>query len=428
MNRVFYQFLRHDLQFYIFLLVAFFMPLTKEYLPYLMFLWVFSGVLSVRKMEFNYTKFQWFLILIPAIFYFYHVIGMIYTSDFKSGLFDLEMKLSLLFAPVVILFLTDKVKQNTGLILKAFILGNIAALAICLFYAFDHSFITNDAGQLVFEPSYWPTERELSFVQLINHRYAHFSHSFLSLIHHPSYFSMYILCAACFLVYLYRKYDQRKQMMSVIMFSVLLLFLSVMIWFLGSRAGYLTFIALFAGISIFFMLKTKKYLISLGFIIFGFIVLTFFMSPQIKINIDEVVSQVEQNEELTSESDIRLWLWKSGFDIFKENYIFGVGTGDISDELNHRYQKYNLTLAEDHNYNAHNQYIETTLGLGIIGLLILLLWLIGIIAYAFKQKDFILFFLAIIIAINFMFESMLSTIAGVSFFAFYYSLLILRKK
>src|SRR6056297_2363482 len=106
------KFLRNDLQYYIFLLVAFFMPLTQEYLPYLMFLWVFSGVMAIRKVEFNYSKIQWLLILLPAIFYLFHVIGMIHTSDFQSGLFDLEMKLSLLFAPIVMLFLTDKVKQN----------------------------------------------------------------------------------------------------------------------------------------------------------------------------------------------------------------------------------------------------------------------------------------------------------------------------
>jgi len=81
-----YKFIRNDFQFYIFLLVAFFMTLTKVYLPYLMFLWVLSGVVSIRKTEFNYTKLQWILIFAPVIFYLYHVIGMIYTQVRKSAI------------------------------------------------------------------------------------------------------------------------------------------------------------------------------------------------------------------------------------------------------------------------------------------------------------------------------------------------------
>ena len=416
--------IKNDLQFYIFLLVAFFMPLTKEYLPYLMFLWVLSGVIAIRKVEFNFPRIQWLLILLPAIFYLFHVIGMIYTSDFHSGLFDLEMKLSLLFAPVVMLFLTDKVKQNINLVVKAFILGNLVALAICLLRALDHSFITNEVGKLVFEPSYWSGERDLTFFQLIMKRYSHFSYSFFSFIHHPSYFSMYVLFAICLIIFLYSKYQHKKSVKTILVLSLFLIFLTLMIWLLGSRAGYLAFAALFIGLSIFFMFKTKKFLVSLGVITTGFILMIVFMSPQLKKNFQEVVHQVENQQELSSDSDIRLWLWKSGMEVFQENYILGVGTGDTKLEMKKKYHENNLSIAEEKSYNLHNQYLESAIKLGVFGWLLLVFWLVSTLIYAITTKDFLLFFLVLIVSVHFMFESMMNSIAGVSFFMFFYSLLI----
>jgi len=420
----FKNFIRNDLQFYIFLLVAFFIPLTKEYLPYLMFLWVISGVVTIRKCDLHFSNFQWFLVLIPAVFYVAHVVGMLHTTDFQNGLFDLEMKLSLLFAPLVMVFLTDKVKQNINLVIKAFILGNLIALVICLLRAMDHSFITNEMGQLVFEPSYWSTEQDLTFFQLIMKRYSHFSYGFLSFIHHPSYFAMYVLFAASLIIFLYSKYQHKKSIRALMVLSLLLIFLTLMIWLLGSRAGYLAFIALFLALSLFFMFKTQKFLVSFGVITTGFILMIVFMSPQLKKNLQEVIHQVENKQELTSDSDIRLWLWKSGIEVFQENYVCGVGTGDIKHEMKDKYHQYNLSIAEEKSYNLHNQYLESALKLGVFGLLILSFWLVSTLIYAITTKNFLLFFFMLIVSVHFMFESMLNSIAGVSFFMFFYSLLI----
>jgi O-antigen ligase len=206
----------------------------------------------------------------------------------------------------------------------------------------------------------------------------------------------------------------------------MIIFLSLMIWFLGSRAGYLAFIALFLALSIFFMFKTRKFLVSFGAITIGFILIIVFMSPKLKKNFQEVVNQVKNQQELTSDSDIRLWLWKSGIEVFKKNYFWGVGTGDIKIVMNKKYHQYNLSLAEEKSYNLHNQYLESAVSLGFIGLLILITWMVLLFIYAINTKDFLLFFLTLIISIHFMFESMLNSIAGVSFFMFFYVLLLAK--
>ncbi len=113
-------------------------------------------------------------------------------------------------------------------------------------------------------------------------------------------------------------------------------------------------------------------------------------------------------------------------EVFQENYIMGVGTGDIKLEMRNKYHQYNLTIAEEKGYNLHNQYLESALKLGIFGVLILLFWLMSTLIYAITTKDFLLFFLMLIVCIHFMIESKMNRIAGVSFFMFFYVLLLAK--
>ena len=150
-----------------------------------------------------------------------------------------------------------------------------------------------------------------------------------------------------------------------------------------------------------------------------------FSNKQLRQNLKESVHLMEGSE-LNQDSDIRLLLWKSGFEIFKENPWFGVGTGDISEELLKKYEKYGLDLANNHHYNVHNQYLDIAIKFGIIGLAIFLSWMVYLFYISIKNKQFLLFYFTLILILNFFFENMLNLIAGVSFFAFFYSLLYVR--
>ena len=66
--------------------------------------------------------------------------------------------------------------------------------------------------------------------------------------------------------------------------------------------------------------------------------------------------------------------WDCSKKIINNNPLFGVGTGDVQDELQKCYTEnnyYQLTYWENTKYNAHNQFLETTIGQGIIGLFLL---------------------------------------------------------
>ncbi|MDP4266337.1 MAG: O-antigen ligase family protein [Bacteroidota bacterium] len=124
----------------------------------------------------------------------------------------------------------------------------------------------------------------------------------------------------------------------------------------------------------------------------------------------------------------RIEFWKTGMMIIKDNYLIGVGTGDLKIAFDEQYKKENSSLDESHRLRAHNQFITIFIAFGIIGLAI---FLICIFYPATKLKMwnnyfyvifFIIFFLSLI---N---EDTLETQAGATFFAFFNSLFLFRKK
>ena len=138
----------------------------------------------------------------------------------------------------------------------------------------------------------------------------------------------------------------------------------------------------------------------------------------------------DQNIQLSTiiSKEGRVEIWKASLHIVRHNFIFGVGTGDIQDELNREYKKMsNDNMEIPNNLNAHNQYLEVLLENGIIGLM-LLISIFGIMFYiAVKEANLIYLMFIIIILISFTFETMLNRLAGVSFFALF-SFLLLNAK
>jgi O-antigen ligase len=125
---------------------------------------------------------------------------------------------------------------------------------------------------------------------------------------------------------------------------------------------------------------------------------------------------------------IRLRVWESAITIIKDNVWIGVGNGDTKDELMSDYKKRALEYIYSSNLNAHNEFLQVFVGLGLIGFLILMANLLIPLFIAFKSTHWIYIFFLGIIIFNFMTESMLETQAGTMFYAFFNSLLCFEKR
>jgi hypothetical protein len=120
----------------------------------------------------------------------------------------------------------------------------------------------------------------------------------------------------------------------------------------------------------------------------------------------------------------RLFFWKHGFNIVKQNPIIGVGTGDVPYAYEMEYIKSKSKLDENHRFRAHNQYLATLIGLGAIGLLWFLVVLFYPIIILKKWNNYFYFVFALTILFSMLTEDTLETQAGATFYAFINSFLL----
>mgnify|MGYP003385051983 CR=1 FL=1 len=99
------------------------------------------------------------------------------------------------------------------------------------------------------------------------------------------------------------------------------------------------------------------------------------------------------------------------------NVLFGNGLGDVNGSIVESNKTHGLLKNADRKYNAHNQYIQTYVGLGIIGLILL----IGMLLYSWDSKkpflklnNYFLLYLSIV----FLYESYFQRHHGIVFIAF----------
>jgi O-antigen ligase len=128
-------------------------------------------------------------------------------------------------------------------------------------------------------------------------------------------------------------------------------------------------------------------------------------------------------DKTSSESTaVRVLIWEQSIILIKENFLFGTGIGDVNDVLYKAYKENGLTGALDHKLNAHNQFLQTFIGLGVFGFVLLLLLTIGQFIKSLLRKNVLLFLFMSLIILNFLVESMLQTAAGILYFSFFFCL------
>lgn len=118
----------------------------------------------------------------------------------------------------------------------------------------------------------------------------------------------------------------------------------------------------------------------------------------------------------------RLAYWSTGLKIFKNNWLTGVGTGDVNIAFKEQYEKDKSKLEEKWRLRTHNQYITLGIAFGVSGILLLMAVLFYPLISDYKAIGFIFSSFILIAAISMLSEDTLETQAGITFFAFLYCL------
>ena len=395
-------------QYYLTCLIAFFMPLSQKVGPLLIaclvLCWLLNGNVKIYLENLMNKK----LSLLFTSLYLLYIIGALYSSNKASAWFDIQAKSSILIFPLI--FSTSKIisKENIFKLFLFFYAGIFSAIMIELFNA-----------TLIY----------------INTSHVAFFYSELSIFMHPSYFAMYLIFAIASISY----YLIEKPVTITGIRKYALLFLIFLFTFaiiiLSSKAGIICAVIIEL-ICLFYFVFREKNIIK--FLVYGLSVsLLYFITIKYVVQHDfQRIAQAEQTltenkytELATAETNrVRIYIWEASLEVIKNNFLLGVGTGDIHESLNEEYEKRGMSGALKKNLNAHNQFIQTFIAIGITGFAVLILSFALPFFQQIKKRKFLIPVFILIVAFNCLFESILELQAGVIFYAFFNSLLLFSEQ
>lgn len=389
------------------LALVFFMPIFQKILPSIIFLMVLNWIVEGRfkKIPSIFHERHRILTFSFMAIYVFYLMGMLYSKNMNYGFFDLQVKLSIFLFPMIFATIDRNfpIQKLISNVFKSFISGCLTGTLILLGIAL--------------------------YSYLGTHNPTYFFYTSFSRFLHPSYLSMYLNLAVSILsYYLIRREQPFPKKIRPLLF-VLAIYFSFVIILLSSKAGIFSLLFLFLIITLYLLIINKQ--IWKGLLFFFLVLVTISAGYNLFPNIatrfkraESVLSEQKKSSPETMESNSeRLVVWRAGIEVIRENPIFGVGTGDVKDALLSEYQKENRLLVYNMRLNAHNQYLQTYIALGIFGVLLLLINLVVPGWFAIRRIHFIYFSFLAVFASNLLVESMLEVQAGVIYYAFFNALL-----
>lgn len=406
----FYNDLRKDfsskLQCYALLLLGFSIPLNNICINIsaglLMLGWLLKGNYLLTFKGILKSPFLLSLILLFLLY----AAGLLYTENSKEGYFSLEKKYSLLIFPILIganpkIFLSsDDLKR----ILLYFITSCFLVSAICLvrgiyFLIFEH------------------TAEKL------------FYHALSEPFHlHAVYFSVYLACAVFFLLWLFERNFPEWNPLKKSAAIGLIIFFSLVIFMLSARTVIVSYMLLLVGNVFYIFYKHSKIKLAALIVVVlmtaaGFVVwkVSFIHERFAEIAASKWYFSPEENN--ANGFTLRLVKWSCSLQGMKENLLSGVGTGDVQDYLQACYKDRNF-WGQVFQFNSHNQFLQTGLTIGIVGMFVLVYSLFAPLVSAYRKKKPAVFVFLLLIIFASMTESFLERQQGILFFCFFYSLLL----
>lgn len=124
----------------------------------------------------------------------------------------------------------------------------------------------------------------------------------------------------------------------------------------------------------------------------------------------------------------RFEYWRNSWAIFTQNRWFGVGYTQLPEAFARQYLLKETKLEKENQMETHNQYLLVLAGFGLIGFSWFMFSIFSPILISHYYQDYHYLIFMIIIAISMLTEDTLQTQVGVTFFAFFNSLLLFGKE
>jgi O-antigen ligase len=357
----------------------------------------------------NNFWFWWFF-----AFYVWYIIGASYSVNSPEAWRLIVLKITLFLWPLAFGSLSKLSLKHLKMVLYAFVLAMFVSSFVCVILSFVdylelrdwNRLFGNDLAQWRFLP---------------NH-----------------YFGMYtsfaILILAFDLLQANAREDSFKtaKILLLVYFSIFLIMLSVRIQLVALPiALFVLFFTSDVGRS----QKVKFVRIGLSSLVLFAIAVAVF--PDSRRRVIETAHEIRSFEKVVDnkQTNHRVYIWREGVEVIKEDVLIGKGTGSEDQYLAKRLDKIDARFWDGSNvyflsrggYNYHNQFLQGFASSGVLGL-IFIVGMFGISLYHSirKRQGLVSAWLALCL-ISFSTESMLERQAGVMFFGFFFGLLIINQ-
>lgn len=172
---------------------------------------------------------------------------------------------------------------------------------------------------------------------------------------------------------LYQLLNKENLSLKIKIFSILFIIsATINMSFIASRTGYILYIFI---LFVVFLLSYKKHFfkaVSIAAILA--VVLGFFSynySNTVNQRVNQTIDSIQKivlEDDYRSSVGLRIGFTKYSFDVIKNNWLFGVGTGDHMDEVRDAIPQKHAYIADSNKLaKPHNVYTQVLLQFGIIG-------------------------------------------------------------
>lgn len=336
-------------------------------------------------------------------FYLIYLLGLFRSDNIGNAFFELEKKLSLFIFPLIFYYSPKLNSKEVKNILLSFAISCILTSTYCLLVATYNLIKFNDSSLF-------------------------FYHSLSGIVGmHSIYLSMFLCFSiAIFLYYCFVEVNIFTGWSRYLVYAgVFILVITVIL--LSARVPI---IILTIGSIIYFTIRFNKknklirsVLASLfiGGVIFSIVLII----PKTRERFKEGINYNGEYsvDKLGQGGAARPFIWLSALEIIRLNPVMGVGTGDVEAELTRVYneRQYIFLTEPKMKFNAHNQFLQTAVEVGLVGLFVFVINLLFAMRFAIKKKSVLYFIFVSIFIICCLTESLIERERGIIFFAFFNS-------
>jgi O-antigen ligase len=328
------------------------------------------------------------------VLYALYVVHAVVNSFNQDELFNLDQKLLIVAIPILFsgISINKLIEKSLNLLKISFLIS----ISVCIAFALKDYQTTKDYNEFLY----------LKLIDNIKFHVIEYS-LFLAVLGFISLNDLFK-----------RTGNKTLNIIAVITFSITIIALSV-------RGTILVYFSLLLIYFITYYWKQKQFLKALlvPLLTLTIGITTVYNIPTLKSRFHRVLTsktELEKHGRLNGLSG-RMVIWKNASNVLKEHWVWGVSPSNVQHKLNEEYKKdVHAKEALTFNYNCHNQYLQTFIGIGIIGFILLMSIQVRTLLASIKSKKITLILISILLLISPLTEALMEINKGLLFFVFFH--------